>query len=175
MGFPGGSMAKDLPANAGDSGSFSGSGRSPRVGNDNPLQYSCLENSLDREAWVATVHGVTKSWTWLSDWTHTQDRSWMRECLPISKYLELYRGFPDSSVGKSSCNAGDLGSIPGLERSRGEGKGYPLWYSGLENSMDCIVQGVTKSQTRLRDFQWTIWRPLENSLKLFCSSIQLLF
>ena len=53
--------------------------------------------------------------------------------------------FPGSSVGKeSTCNAGDPGSIPGLERSPGEGKGYPLQYSGLENSMDYIVHGVTK-------------------------------
>ena len=56
--------------------------------------------------------------------------------------------FPDSSVGKeSACNAGVLGSIPGLGRSPGEGKGYPLQYSGLENSIDCIVHGVAKSQT----------------------------
>ena len=54
-------------------------------------------------------------------------------------------GFPDSSVGKeSACNAGNLGSIPGLGRSPGEGKGYPLQYSGLENSMDCIVDGVAE-------------------------------
>ena len=46
-----------------------------------------------------------------------------------------------------TCNAGDLGSIPGLGRSPGERKGYPLQYSGLENSMDCIVPGVAKSQT----------------------------
>ena len=49
---------------------------------------------------------------------------------------------------------GDLGSIPGLKRSPGEGKGYPLQYSGLENSMDCIVHGVTKSQTGLSDFHF---------------------
>ena len=56
-------------------------------------------------------------------------------------------GFPDSSVGKeSTCNAGDPGSIPGLGRSPGEDKGYPIQYSGLENSMDCIVHGVAKSQ-----------------------------
>ena len=62
-------------------------------------------------------------------------------------------GFPDSSAGKeSTCNVGDLGSIPGLGRSLGEGKGYPLQYSGLENSMDCIVYRVTKSLTRLSDF-----------------------
>ena len=55
-------------------------------------------------------------------------------------------GFPCGSAGKeSSCNAGDLGSVPGLGRSPAEGKGYPLQYSGLENSMDCIVQGVSGS------------------------------
>ena len=54
----------------------------------------------------------------------------------------------------SACNAGDLGSIPGLGRSPGEGKGYPLQYSGLENSMDCVVHGVAKSRTRLRDFHF---------------------
>ena len=55
-------------------------------------------------------------------------------------------GFPCGSAGKeSACNAGDLGSIPGLGRSPGEGKGYPLQYSGLENSVNCIVHGVAKS------------------------------
>ena len=64
-------------------------------------------------------------------------------------------GFPGGSTGKESAfNAGDLGLIPGLGRSPGEGKGYPLQYSGLENSMDCIVHGVAKSQTRLRDFHF---------------------
>ena len=48
---------------------------------------------------------------------------------------------------ESTCNVGDLGLIPGLERYPGEGNGYPLWYSGLENSIDCIVHGVAKSQT----------------------------
>ena len=57
-----------------------------------------------------------------------------------------YQGFPDSSVGKeSTCNAGDLGSIPRLGRSPGEGKRYPIQYSGLENSMDCIVSGILQS------------------------------
>ena len=57
----------------------------------------------------------------------------------------LERGFGDSSVGKeSTCNGGDLGLIPGLGRSPGDRKGYPLQYSGLENSMDCIVHGGHK-------------------------------
>ena len=70
--------------------------------------------------------------------------------------LAMSLGFPCGSVGKeSTCNVRDLGSIPGLGRSPGEGKGDPLQYSGLENSMDCIVQGVEKSQTRLSDFHST--------------------
>ena len=66
LGFPGGSAVENLPANAGDTGdagSSLGSGRFPGVRNGNPLQYSCLENSMDRGAWWATVHGVTKSRT----------------------------------------------------------------------------------------------------------------
>ena len=63
VGFPGSSLVKNLPANAGDMGSILGTGRSPGEGNGNPLQYSCLENPMDREAWWATVHGVAKSWT----------------------------------------------------------------------------------------------------------------
>ena len=63
--------------------------------------------------------------------------------------------FPCGSAGKeSACNAGDLGLIPGLGRSPGEGKGYPLQYFGLENSMDCIVHGVAKSRTQLSDFHF---------------------
>jgi len=58
------------------------------------------------------------------------------------------QGFPSGSVGEeSTCNMGDLGSIPELGRSPGEGKGYPFQYSGLENSMDCIVRGAAKGWT----------------------------
>ena len=69
---------------------------------------------------------------------------WRRTRLPTPVFL----GFLCDSAGKeSACNAGDLGSIPGLGRSPGEGNSYLLQYSGLENSMDCIVHGVTKSRT----------------------------
>ena len=64
-------------------------------------------------------------------------------------------GFPCDSAGKeSSCNVGYLGLIPGLGKSPGEGKGYPLQYPGLENYMDCIVCGVTKSRKQLSDFHF---------------------
>ena len=75
------------------------------------------------------AHGVAKSQAWLSNF-HSDSK-------------------------ESACNIEDLGLIPGLGRSPGEGKGYPLQYSGLENSMNCIVHGVAKSQIRLSDFHFT--------------------
>ena len=70
-------------------------------------------------------------------------------------HLRIVQSFPGGSAGKeSACNAGDLGSIPELGRSPGEGKSCPLQYSGLENPMDCRVHGVTKSRTRLTDFHF---------------------
>ena len=69
MGFPGGSEVKASACSAGDLGLIPGLGRPLREGNGNPLQYSCLENPMDGGAWWATVHGVAKSWTRLSDFT----------------------------------------------------------------------------------------------------------
>ena len=75
--------------------------------------------------------------------------------LVLYMYVCSVVGFPCGSAGKeSACNTGDLGLIPGLGRSPGEGKSYPLQYSGLENSIDCIVHGITKSQTRLSGFHY---------------------
>ena len=71
---------------------------------------------------------------------------WRRDRLPTPVFL----GFPSGSAGKeSACIVGDLGSIPGLGRSSGEGNGYPLQYSGLENSTDSIVHGVAKGRSKL--------------------------
>ena len=75
-GFPGGSDGKASAYNTGDPGSIPGLGRSPGEGNGNPLQFSCLDNSRDRGAWQAIVHGVTKSQTRLSD-QHTQVQGWV--------------------------------------------------------------------------------------------------
>ena len=69
LGFPGGSDGKESDCNAGVLGSIPGLGKSPRGGHGNPLQYSCLENPMDRGPWQATVHGVMKSQTQLSDFT----------------------------------------------------------------------------------------------------------
>ena len=88
---------------------------------------------------------------WFDPWV--RKTHWRRDRPPTPVFL----GFPGGSAGKESAhNAGDLGSVPGLGRSPGEGKGYPFQYSGLENSMDrgawwATVHGVTKSQTQLSD------------------------
>ena len=76
--FPGGSDGKDSTCSAGDLGLIPGSGQSPGAGHGNPLQYSCLENSMDRGAWWATVHGVTKSQTWLIMFLSSK-RDWNQE------------------------------------------------------------------------------------------------
>ena len=97
-------------------------------------------------------------------------------------------GLPCGSAGKeSTCNAGDLGLIPGLGRFPGERKGYPLQYSGLENFMDCIAHGVSKSRTRLSDFHftslhffttsaaWEAWNILQEAGNPALSSLSRLF
>ena len=71
MSFSGGSDSKESACNVGDLGSIPGLGSFPGGRHGNPFQYSCLENPMDRGAWQATVHGVAKSRTWLSDWAHT--------------------------------------------------------------------------------------------------------
>ena len=91
--FPGGSDSKASACSMGDPDLIPGSGRSPGEGNVNPLQYSCLENSLDGGAWWATVHGVTKSWTQLSDFTFFHFGG-LRSHMPPS---QKKKNFPGSS------------------------------------------------------------------------------
>ena len=99
---------------------------------------------------------------------HTELKSiWKNELRTVS-----HSNFSFGSAGKeSACNAGDLGSIPVLGRSPREGKGYPLQYSGLENSMDCIVHGVGKSWIRLSDFHTHTYFILKNGRYLYKSRI----
>ena len=91
IGFPGGSDGQESTCNVGDLGLIPGLGRSLGEGNGNPLQYSCLENPMDRGAWWATVHGVTKSWTQLSTAQHD-----VWKCI---------RGFPLGLVEEVSLNS----------------------------------------------------------------------
>ena len=98
-----------------------------------------LESPLDCKE-IQPVHSDTRG---------IRPRLVWRNGTPLASRPE---SFPGGSAGKeSACNVGDLGSIPGLGRSTGEGKAYALQYSGLENSMDFIVHGVAKSRTRLSD------------------------
>ena len=97
----------------------------------------------------------SQSQTWLSDFHFTLWGSHIFFLFFPVVAKSFHSGFPGGSDGKeSACSAEDPGSIPELGRSAGEAIGYPLQYSGLENSMDCIVPGVTKSRTRLRDFHF---------------------
>ena len=146
--FPGGSDSKESACNARDPGLIPGWGRSPGVGYDNPLQYSCLEKPMHRGSCQATVYGVTKSRTRLSNFTLTFPRS-----RHIGNHPVLLQGFPGGSVVKNPpASGGDAGLIPGWGRSPGEGNGHPLQYSCLGNPRDrgawrATVQKVTKSWT----------------------------
>ena len=107
---------------------------------------------MDREAWRAEIHGVTKSRTRLSDWTE------LKKIIPPHPLLcdfQCLMGFPGGLGGKeSSCSEGDTGLIPGSRRFPREGNGYPLQYSCLKNSLDreawrVTVHGAPKRQTGL--------------------------
>ena len=170
LGFPGSTAVKNPPVNAGgtgDPGSIPGSGRYPGEGNGDPLQYSCLGNTMDRGAWRATIHGVTKELDTTKHagicqllaitvlWGYTASFHVRVPRGPHNSYQNWPPSFPCSSVGKEfACSAGDPGLIPGLGRSPGEGNGNPLLYPCLENLMDreawwAAVHGVAKSWARL--------------------------
>ena len=96
-----------------------------------------------------------------------QENPLEKDRLPTPVFLGFLCGSADN---ESSCKAGDLSSIPVLKRCPGEGKGYPLQYSGLENSMDCIVHGAAKSRTRLSNFHFQSKSEiLSQMMKLFLS------
>ena len=115
---------------------------------------------MDREALSAAVHGVAKRWTWLSEWA---ELNWIPH-QRASQVVLVAKNLPANAGGIR-----DVGLIPGSGRSLGEGKGYPLQYSGLENSMDCIVHGVPKSWTWLT-FTTTSNEPKETDTKYSISS-----
>ena len=125
----------------GDPGSIPGSGRSAGEGIGYLLQYT----------WASLVAQLVKN----LQCKRPQFNSWIRK-LPWRRdrlSTSVFLGFPCGSAGKESAyNAGDLGSILGLGRSPGEWIGYPLQYSGLENSMH-LVHWAAKSRTRLRNFK----------------------
>ena len=155
-GFPGGSDGKKSACSVGDLGSIPGLGRSLGGGHGNPLQYSCLENPLDRGAWWATVHRLTKSWTWLSDWAQHR---FYNLALPLASQVK--------NLPANAGDVGDTGLIPGLGRSSGGGLNNPLQYFFLENPMDrgawqAAVHSVAKSQTWLKQLSARIGQVQSN-------------
>ena len=142
--FSGSSAGKEFTCNVGDLGSIPGLWRSPGGGHGNTFQYSCLVSSID--CWAA-VHGVAEFG--------------MAEWLSATQHTYIYGGFLDDSHRKDpSCNEEDPSSTPRSGRSPGEGNGYPLQCSCLQNSMDrgawwAIAHGVAKSWTWLRNYHFS--------------------
>ena len=122
----------------------------------NPMHQPCCSSGIlpVRQAKASSLVGISL-WKDFHGWKEVLISSLLKEIGSTGLCLQpdIPLGFPGGSAGKeSACNVGDLSSTPGLRRSPGIGNGYPFQYSGLENSIDCIVHGVAKSQTRLSDF-----------------------
>ena len=153
LGFPDRSVGQESTCNAGDPSLIPGSRRSTGEGIGYPLQYSWASFVAQL---VKNLPVMQETWIWSLGWKDLLEKeegtwvgkiSWRRKRVPTPVFL----GFPCGSAGKeSTCNAGDLDSIPRLGWSPGEGKGYPLQYSGLENSMDWIVQVVVITRHHCR-------------------------
>ena len=139
-------------------------------GNGNPLQYSCLENSKDRGAWWAAVHGVAKSWTQLSDFTLLFTfMHWRRKWQPTPVFLPGESQGQESLMGCRSWGHTESDTTEWLSMHAciGEGNGNPLQYSCLENPRDrgawwAAVYGVAHSRTRLKRLSSsgmkTVWK-----------------
>ena len=157
-GFPDGSTGKEFTCRAGDMDSIPGSGRSPGGRNGNPLQYSCLENPMDRGAWWATVHGVTKSWILLK-WLHTKQNCNLPEHMskiihPIYEWKGIKSLSPHSPWGHKESDTTEQLHFHFSLSCVGEGNGNPLQCSCLENPRDggawwAAVYGVAQSRSRL--------------------------
>ena len=145
MGFPDSSVSKESTCKAGHPGSIPESGRSAGEGIGCPLQYS----------WASLVAQLVKnppkcSRLRFNSWVGKI--CWRRDRLPTPVFLDFPGGLAHK---ESTCNVGELGLNFGLGRSVGERNNSPLQYSGLENSMDRIVRGVTKSRTQLSKFRFS--------------------
>ena len=117
--FPGSSAVKNMPVNARDSGSIPELGRSPGKGNGNPFQYPCLQSSMDRRAWHATVHGVTKRRTQLRDWIERMQGFFKLVCLLELEMVQTVRSLSSKSTPRACSNSCPLsqGCHPAISSS----------------------------------------------------------
>ena len=158
LGFLGGSEDKASACNAGDPGSIPGLGRSPGEGNGNPLQYSCLENPMDRGIWRATVHGVAKSRTQLSDFIHTHTHT----CITLGPHFSSASIWPAAQQSKDSravvsssfckaefprvswdpggCSSSPMSRIP-CDRPHRRGEGLATWKCLLQSCFVTVYHG----------------------------------
>ena len=141
--FPDSSVGKESACNAEDPGSIPRSGRSPWEGNGNPLQYSCLENPMDRGAWQATVHGVARVG---------------HDLATLLLLLVFHWGFPR----EVACNAGDPSLIPGLGSSPLEWIDYPLQYSWASLVAKMVNNPPAMWETWVQSLGWE--DPLEKGM-----------
>ena len=147
--FQGGSVVKNPPANAGDSGSILGSGRSPGVGNGNPFQYSCLGNPMNRGVWWATIHRVARNWTRLSDWarmhTHIKER---RKVIRIKMWRNC-RWWQTCTFGlgtkmRNTAEGWQLNKYKGISSVR--------WYLHTRNTCDPHILSILAPESGLLAF-----------------------
>ena len=171
---------KEQPAHAGDTGDMGlipGSGIPPGEGNGNPLQYSCWGNSMDRGPWRATVHGVAKSWTWLSGWAHTlvEGMLWAQHCYEGRKKPKRRQTPPLHVVPKE-------GRDFWLDNDAWELCSLSDWFQFLfwmifDTSKDCYYMPLKKNCARKekRERRWFIRETRKKCLPLCGSLLQLWF
>ena len=157
-GFPGGSVVKSPPANAGDTDLIPGSGRSPREGNGNPLQYSCLGNPMDRGAWRAAVHGAAKSQTWLKKESEVA-QSCPTLCDPVDCSLpgSSLHGILQARILEWIAISFSRGSSRPRDRtpvSRIAGRRFNLWATRE-------AQDTTKPESKLNSWPYFLILPLQ--------------
>ena len=158
MGFPGGSEVKASACNAGDLGSISGSGRSPGEGNGNPLQYSCLENPMDGGASWATVHGIAKSRTRLSDFTFFHYTLLASLVAQMVKSLSAMQETRVWSPGKEDP----------LEKEMASHSSILAWKIPWTEEPGRLQSNRQQSRTRLSDLPFTLFIFNTHWAKFFC-------